>query len=73
MVAPGVDHNEGISVAQSACEWEERGSMEKEAREGNGGVRSIKRHESLSCVWVAWGRQVVYSMQLSEASLRLPV
>lgn len=47
MVAPGVDHNEGISVAQSACEWEERGSMEKEAREGNGGVKSIKRPKNL--------------------------
>lgn len=73
MVAPGVDHNEGISVAQSACEWEERGSMEKEAREGNGGVRSIKRHKNLRCVGIVWGRQVVYSMQLSEAFPLLPV
>lgn len=33
MVAPGVDHNEGIFVVQSACEWAERGSVEKERGE----------------------------------------
>lgn len=73
MAAPGVDHNEGISVAQSACEWEERGSMEKEARGGNGGVRSMKRHKNLTCIWIAWRRQVVYSMELCEAFPLLPV
>lgn len=30
MVAPGVDHNEGISVASSACEWVKKGINERE-------------------------------------------
>lgn len=45
MVAPGVAHNEGISVAQSGCEWGERGSIEcwREESGGKGEVfKSMK-------------------------------
>lgn len=54
MAAPGVDHNEGISVAQSACEWLEKGVNREGGMEGKGEVfKSLKRHKNLRCIWVA--------------------
>lgn len=69
MVAPGVDHNEGIFVAQSAREWEEKGV--NGGREGERGMagegevfKIIKRYKNLRCIWAARGRQVVYFTKL---------
>lgn len=39
VTAPGVDHNEGISVAQPPCEWDKLGSIQRENWGGKWGMR----------------------------------
>lgn len=34
VMAPGVDHNEGISVVQPPCEWDKLGSIQREKNWG---------------------------------------
>lgn len=58
VMAPGVDHNEGISVAQPPCEWDKLGSIQREKNWG--------KRWSIEIIVDENGKEVVYFPTLRQ-------